>query len=293
MLPNSVRLPPPVGLTWHTPHFKPVRTARYGSAREAAGASKTAASIAATTVPVFITPPLLLCRRPVLYPRADHVDRGLRQIRSAIRHAIAQRLRAFELLDYETSVRISGNHADQVRIAGTRDIDEISGAESRIEPQPLLRGRAAVAAGNGAVHVKNVGLDGIQRRRERSRAGAGSARRRRLPALIEPLAAAGAAGGEGKRHDRDSAAHRAVTYGGRLGDRRDIPANLAGRAASVTTGTAEVISAVNVEVKVVQEETRDVCHRHLCPESREREIRPQSLVEPNCDRSVGPRPTGV
>src|SRR6267142_2921836 len=178
MLPNSLRLPPPVGLTWHTPHLKPVRTARYGSASEVAGESKTAASAAAIDVAVFITPPLLLCLRAVLYPRADHVDRGLRQIRPAIRHAIAERLRAFELVDYETPVRISGDHADQVRIAGTRDVDEISGAESRIEPQSLLCGRAAVAAGDGAVHVEYVGLDGIQRRRERSRAGTGPARSR-------------------------------------------------------------------------------------------------------------------
>src|SRR2546429_204900 len=39
MLPNSVRLPPPVGLTWQTMHLYPVRTARYGSASETAGPS--------------------------------------------------------------------------------------------------------------------------------------------------------------------------------------------------------------------------------------------------------------
>jgi len=39
-----VALAAPVGLTWQTMHLYPVRTARYGSASDAAGASSDAAS---------------------------------------------------------------------------------------------------------------------------------------------------------------------------------------------------------------------------------------------------------
>src|SRR5712692_7979512 len=140
MLPNSVRLPPPVGFTWHAMHFAPLRTARYGSAREAPGASRTKASnVTAVAVPVFMTPLLLLCRRAVLYPLADHVDRRRRKVRSAVGHAVAERLRTVELMDEEARIGVAGDHADQVWIAGTGDVDQASGAEAGIEPQPLLR----------------------------------------------------------------------------------------------------------------------------------------------------------
>src|SRR5258707_477362 len=188
-------------------HLYPVRTARYGSASEAAGASRTKASnVAAVTVPVFIALPLLLGRRAVLYPLADHVGRRLRKIRPAIRHAVPQRLRAFELLDDEARVGISWDHADQVRVAGTCDVDQVARGETGIEPQPLLRARAAVAARDGAVDVKDVRLNGIKRRRE-PRHGRRAAPRKGLPVLVEPLAAAGSAGGEGEGHDRDRYPH--------------------------------------------------------------------------------------
>src|SRR6266705_701727 len=154
MLPNSLRLPPPVGLTWQTTHLYPVRTARYGSASEAAGASS-AESSSAMTVPVFITLPLLLGRRAVLYPLADHVGRRLLKIRPAIRHAVAERLRAFELLDDEARVGIPRDHADQIRVARAGDVDQVARGETWIEPQALLRPATAVAARDGTVDRKH------------------------------------------------------------------------------------------------------------------------------------------
>src|SRR5882672_1004618 len=67
-------------------------------------------------------------RCAVLYPLADHVDRGLRKIRPELRHAIAKDRSLiepppFELLNDEAPVRISGNHADERRILGAMDID--------------------------------------------------------------------------------------------------------------------------------------------------------------------------
>ena len=63
-------------------------------------------------------------RRSVLDPLADHVDRGLIEIGPALRHLIAEeRCRsAFELLDYETAVGITGDHTDLGGVAG--DVNE-------------------------------------------------------------------------------------------------------------------------------------------------------------------------
>src|SRR6266571_3939443 len=77
MLPNSVRLPPPVGLTWHAMHFAPVRTARYGSACDAAGASSADAMTDAAII--GHAPPL----RRVTAARRPGSTGGLRRLWSA------------------------------------------------------------------------------------------------------------------------------------------------------------------------------------------------------------------
>src|SRR6185436_19200970 len=43
-MPNAVRLPPPLGLTWQLPHLSPDSTARYGSAAATPGNDAIAAS---------------------------------------------------------------------------------------------------------------------------------------------------------------------------------------------------------------------------------------------------------
>jgi hypothetical protein len=46
VLPKTLRMPPPVGLTWHWAHLRPICAARYGSACDApASANNTRAPV--------------------------------------------------------------------------------------------------------------------------------------------------------------------------------------------------------------------------------------------------------
>src|SRR5439155_23789122 len=111
----------------------------------------------------------LSLRRAVLDPLANYVDRRRRKVRSAIGHAVAEGLRALELMDKEAGIGIARDHPDQVRVARAGNIYQISGAESGIEPQSILRPRASVAIRHGAGDRKDVVLDGGERRLEPGR----------------------------------------------------------------------------------------------------------------------------
>ncbi len=176
----------------------------------------------------LLTPPGLHCGAPswIHWRMTSIVDCGRYGPPEGIRKPT--RLGSFELVDEEAAAGISGNHAHERRILGTRDADQVSRAESRVEPQSLLRARAAVAAGHGAVDREDVGLDGGERRRE-ARYG-----RREIAAASEsgcpfssspsPLPAPQAA--RTSVTIAIAAAHANLSM--RLLD-RDIPANLPGR----------------------------------------------------------------
>src|SRR5262245_45012496 len=119
-----------------------------------------ASSAHADAIVVLIALFSSLLRRSVCDPLADRVDSRLRQVRAPVRHAVAQRLGAFELVDDEAVAGIPGDDADQVGIARAGDVDEVAVGESRVEPQPLLRGGAAVAARDRAVDGEDVRLYG-------------------------------------------------------------------------------------------------------------------------------------